>query len=308
MMPLANHKFVAIEDIRNATDGSYEQRIAAIEAAITDDRERLFGTTGEIQVVGTFASHAVVVSEDTKFYKVYLTEDGIPTVAQVFEVPTYSLSKLATMRKAQASQVAESLASNDTAKALQGLENLVSDSSLPNEDVMVDSLLSAMRQDRVWKKVFRARAQTMEAYAQSMATSDRTDRLRTKFARLYDGSTLSEDRDTLRKQVVEAFEGLAKDIGELRVSTESASKLLIGLLATVNSEGSEALAAFGGFAEDLAVDLKEMLEVAQGAPGWLGGTDQLARLYDAMAAEFFNHEVAGRFVSKLTQHLSEATP
>lgn len=296
--------FVPTDAIAKLVEGSYEHLTASL-----DDLLQVDGTRRK--VIATFPSHVVVAEATGKFSRVEYAQaaDGSIKILATEEIniPTYSPERVTEFVFHEAEDiVAAFLTGNKGALArLEGLVPFVTeDVRRKSEAEAVDAALAAVRGERVWRKLYTERADLIKTVLGAVTV----EAVEPKFKLLVTGEIPVTKHEGYRELVQSDLTHLAKQIEGQADSVEAGSAVVseVKERASDDAEAAATLAVFESFASDLAADLRGMsLLVAESLKN-VRGVANLGRLHDGLAAEFTNHEIAGRFVQQMAEKLCES--
>jgi hypothetical protein len=309
--------FVPSEEIRKLTFGSYEHLKAQVEEAIGAARERLFESTAPVQILATFAGHALVLSEDAKVFRVKFeqTERGgvEPIAAEALSIPAYNASTLDrfTLREAQAYVDAFfNGAKTDAASHLQTLLPLVKGKApAPPPTKITEAFQNLVKGERGWKKVYTERLAQIRAAVQESLPKLDEGRLTEKFRRLYDGRTTSAELSNYKGLVTSDLKYLGERIESLLATAEKDVAAYKGLVPALKVEERDAtVKMFESFSEDFVADLRGVQKALTEANNSLNAVDDFGKIYDVLASELHRYEVAGCFVGQMSRGLAKSEP
>lgn len=309
--------FVPPAELAQLTRGSYESLQLQVESAIDQARERLFGSPAPVQVLGTFAGHAVVLSEQARVYRVRFeaTDTGeiSPVHTEELSVPAYRAENVASFVKKTAEEYVDSFfagARTDAAEKLQAVVTRLAE--LPpthTASTIKESFERLVTGDRPWKTLFADRQKEIGAVVSEDVAQLAQDRapVREKFARLYSGAVPKEDLVGYSDLVTSDLKHLSSRVSRLRTTLDEAvSKLQGGVPALKPATSDISLQMFEAFSQDLAQDVRGVEKSLSEAVGTLITIDDHAKIYDVLASQLNRYEVAGLFVEKMSKQLSES--
>lgn len=303
-MPLLANRYFPDAEVNRLTVGSYEQLSSRVEAAVRNEAVRLFGQKVEVAIGATFASHAMVFSEDGRVLDVQF-EDVRGTIKIVsFAAPKVAELASTDSRRAhvqtESKHIAELLTKGSLDEAtsrLKALSSLVEGKSPHHDEQIVSAMIAFRRSDRPWKATFHEKADTIKRLVLDEAEKIQKDRIQIKFRSLYDGTVARSDLGKYSDLVETAIKDIGARASELR-------NQLASQVSTARAETADpSIVQLWGFAEDLIEDLRLVSNTLTEALRRVSRTDCLGRLHDALAQDFINQELAARFVLKTAQRL-----
>lgn len=311
-MPTTDKFFVPREEIQKVSVNSFEHRKVRIEQLIQQEKTHYF-QSAEPQIVATFESHAVVLTDDGRAFKVQFEEAATgayeilavePAAVQVYEreaMPAY-LRKEA---RAAADLFLKGLVAESNRKIAQ-ISALMDGSTAFEDARVVDPVIQLVKSSAAWKKAIgeKSEADLKGLLAESFDTIVANE-LRPKFSKLYDGTIVGPELEKFRK-LVEGDIGTL--MGRMKLVFEQVCGALVSLqaLQLQSEEQRKTVDSFKSFVEDLGEDLRKVQEaVAESLPG-LEGVGAFGQLYDALAEELSLREMAGTFVVRFTDKLLAA--
>ncbi len=292
-----SNRFIPTEEVRRLTVGSYEHLVARVEEAVRAEAARLFGASGGTRVVGTFPGYAIVMVED-RFFRVKFDEVlGRVRVTQpeALKVASYSKDDLGGYLRSESLRAVTSFrngAVDDAFGRLRELVRLIEPSQ--NDAAVVEAMIALHKTDRSWKKVFEVRGDEIRRMVLDELSSINEDRLRIRFRSLYDNPTKDQDLESYRASVTSALARLAERADDL-----------VNKIVSVREEEQAAVPAVASlfsFTDSLVEDLRVVGKTATGSR--MTRVDCLGRLHDALAEDFHDRELAGRFVIKMIKRLN----
>lgn len=305
-------KLLLPEEFQRIRSGSLEDRRDAIFEALDAREVELFGVDPEkaktditTQVLATHEDH-VVIEVNGKYLAVGYAIDpktGKAALGKVedLNLKTISRSELASKRikqfvdafmKGTRSQMGEwflDVFRNIDAKGLSEAEQ-------------VAELQKQLAVERAWKSFFNENKEKLEPEI----TEQISGRLLPRFGKLYDGSVSASDLEVFRAEVNEGLDNLVQRIASRLDQLSQAAKGLNPADESYKEAGvADTVAIFGVFVEDLAGDMKSVLDAVTEARKAVRGVDQLGRVFDSLAEAFQNQEVAAAFAGKTLALIAE---
>jgi hypothetical protein len=306
--------FVPSEEIRKLTFGSYEQLKAQVENSIETSRERLFGSKSPVQVLGTFSGYAIVLTEDAKVFRVKYEKaqsgEIAPISAESLSVRAYKPETLSEFAGREAEAFVEAFMNGSKSLATEHLKNLlpiVKSKVTVEAPKLVEAFENLVKGERGWKKVYTERLAKIREMVKDELPRLEENQLRTKFARLYDGSISQPEIGKYKELVTSDLKYLGEKIENLLSETEKAVTVSKGVIPALKPENRDlSVKMFESFSEDFVADLKGVKMALSEAREHLNGVDDFGKIYDLLANELHRYEVAGQFVAKMSRRLAEA--
>lgn len=311
---MALTSFVPSEEVRKLTVGSYEHLKSQVESAITTDRERLFGSAAQVEVLGTFAGYALVLSEDSKVFRVKYekTQNGevAPITAEAVNVPVYSKSNPDDFAMREAKAYVDAFMSGAKTAAVEHLKTLAplvtQPKPLPKPAHVVEAFSNLVKGERGWKKVYTERLAQIRSSVQDDLQKMEENRIYEKFTRLYDGSTSVEELPNYSSLVTSDLKYLGDKIESILTAAEKSVATLKGAIPALKPEQKDTtLKMFESFSEDFVADLQGVKKALSESNKLINGVDDFGKIYDVLANELHRYEVAGKFIEKMSRRLSE---
>lgn len=301
------------EEMQKLTKGSFEHLSAKVEAAVKAEKARLFENS-DAQVLGTYPTHLVVLTDSGKVFSVKYEENIEGAIRLMSATPMdatiYPRAAMPTFLRKEAKAVADLFRKGMVAEGnrrLSMLTKLVNDDTPFDESKVVENFAARFTKDRTWHKVVEARTGEVKQALGESFERIAANKLRAKFFKLYDGSLSEAELENYRGLVVEDLGLLVKRVEAVRAQmTESVSKLR-EVVEKVPAQHQETLAAFESFVKDFADDLanlpRELDETMQG----IDSVGARGELFDTVAEELLRYEVAGAFAVQMTNKLVSAS-
>lgn len=306
--------FVPREEILKLTSNSFEHRATQIEEVVRQAKDRFFGGA-EPQILGTFDSHAVVLTDDGKVFQVQYedTAQGAPHLLGVSPVSAavYSRETLPTYLRKEAKQAADLFLKGFAAESLKRIAQLakqMDENSVYTDDQIVDPLVATVLQSKLWKKQIgeKTESELKQLLGESFDQID-TQKLRSKFSKLYDGSVSDSEQEKYRGLVNEDVSHLHERLNAVLDQALQSIGTLRGIAEKVADDQRETLTAFVSFVEDLAEDTRQVKKSFLSALQGVESVGTLGRLYDTLAEELLRYEIAGGFAVQMTTRLAAAS-
>lgn len=304
-MSLISNRYVPTGEVKRITVGSFEERTRLIESAVSSDSVRLFGMQVESKVVGTFPGHVVVLSEDGKCVRVKYEINGHAAKLLSFDRVADTVEERKNLSNTQAKEAATLISQGRISEAksvIKHLAALVDSASPQQDDQIIDAMISFRRADRPWKATFREKADTMRRLVLDEAGEIHKDRIQPKFKSLHNGTLKRNEVDRYRDIVIESIKILDTRTTRLQEQVESAISAVKELKIEDPSVGS-----YLNFAHDLADSLRSNSKTVTEALRRVKRTDSIGKLYDSLAEEFGDCEIASRYVTSMSKRLVDAT-
>ena len=307
-------RFVPTEEMLRLTRGSYESLISSLDEAVQAQAESLFGSKVETHVLGTFPGYALVAAaDDGRCLRVKYEQasgGGIHIVqTESIDVPSYDEENLDEFLQTESEKVLDLFRKGSVEEAEDRLRSLVTFTGKwtgPKAD-LTESWFEALHRGRPWLRLYEARKDRIHRALWDNLKALEDSRLRPKFQRLYDGSSIKEDLAGYRDLVVDEFGTLNTRINELKQKIQGAYAAIRVTTPRMEEAGEgDMMTTFTAFAEDLLEDLSRINTIATEAPEQVNRLDLLGRLYDQTVERFYKMEVAGGFISQMATRLSEA--
>ncbi len=292
-------------EVKRITVGSFEERARLVEFAANCDSVRLFGAKIESKVVGTFPSHVVLLAEDGRCvrvkYEINGNEAKLLSHEAVVVSTVESRQELITLQAKEAASLLSQGRISEAKPVLKHLASLVDNTSPQQDDQVVDAMIAFRRADRPWKAAFREKADTMRRLVLDEVGEIHKDRIQPKFKSLHNGALKQHEIDNYRNLVIESIKNFDTCTTRLQESVEQAIGTVKGLKIDDSSVKS-----YLNFAHDLADSLQSNRKTATEALRRVKRVDSLGKLYDSLAEEFNDCEVASRYVVSMSKRLVDA--
>ena len=303
---MATH-FVPTEEIQKLTLDSYEFLATKIDEAIAKDAKKVFGESipNKIERIGTFSDHVLLAADDGRFVAVSYERGSNGSIkivkSESVSVPLYTEANIDSYLMQEARSIVDSILAHDSTTVemkMKALSPFVDGAKPQTEEQKVESVLAAIGADRPWKKLYKERQEQVSKFLGDSLKDIESKKLTSKFSKMEEKSITE---DLVRSDL--AF--MLESVGGYRKLTDSIGDLK-DIQATVSGEERAAIVTFGAFVEDLRIDLKDVLEAISEYSKSIKSVVCLGRLYDALAEESFNYDVASRFAATMSASLRES--
>lgn len=310
-MTINSQVFVPTEEIRKLTRGSYEQLIVKLTEAAEPFLIEVYGDVSW-EIVSTFANHALVLGENGECYRVQYekSKDGGVKVLGTAKYPVKTVTESSYI-KTEARKIVDAFIAGAMTEATERFSELVQKVPAKKgvaDDRIVEAVRERLTAPRPWKTQFAQRATHFKTFlGESKVSEIMSASLTAHFSPLYESEIQTADVGTYYTVVQEAFSDLSTKIESLQHELEDSVESLKTLTAAIAELGeSEVLTALDIFAQDLLSDIRSIHKVVHESIHQVSGVDNLGRIYDSIAENFSQYEVAVRFVVEMTKSLSEA--
>ncbi len=298
---------VSTEQVRKLLEGSYESLSREVESAV----EALGEFQGVVKVIGTFSGHAIVVTDQGKFAKVFYERansgDLVVIKYEDVSVPVYdSKGKLRNFFKEQAASLAESFLDGeiDTERVTNLMLAIESDTA-STDDHIVEALIEGSNADRPWK--FQLDAKEKSGVLQTVLEGLEIPEASPKFTKLYDGSIPVVEHEGYRGLVRSDLTKLVADLDNLSGQIEEAFASLTNMIDTrPDVTKNEAVVDLTAFIKDLLSDLMGAQQAIAEALDQVTTVSALGKLHDALAEGKAQQSVAGQFIFRAVTKLASA--
>jgi len=293
--------------MRRLSRGSYESVISSLDAEIQEQAEALFGSKVETYLLGTFPGYALVAADDGRCLRVKYESalDGkmLLSIVERVAVPSYDEDDLDEFLQTEAVSVIDLYRQGSAETAEDRLRGLLALSGKwSGAGVgLAESWFSSISRSCPWLRLYEACETRIRRSLGSDIEILENRRLRPKFHRLYDGSSIREDLAGYRGLLTDDFGVLYERIDGLEKDIHSACASVRSL--PIPKE--DTMTTFTSFAEDLLEDLGRLGTIAKGAPTHVTQIGTLGRLYDLATERFSKMDVAGSFISRMASRLGE---
>jgi hypothetical protein len=310
MITISN-KLVPAAELRRVTSGSFEQKIETSSEIITTHlRDQVFGEDAQIEVVATYADHAVVHAKGL-FHKVDLreSESGAIHVVGVspLEVETIDESDVSKFAAREAESVVDLFFKGSVEAArgkLRGILPIVLTDRQRDESQAVEAVESLLTAPRSWRTLFQERSAQFKRFILDELETLEEHRLQSKFQVLYEGSIDGPELSGYADLVAEDLGIVLDRIAAIQESTESAYRAAAPALDAASEEGDATFPMYKGFAEDLNNDLQQLHDRASKAALEIEDVACRGKLRDMLAEAVHPYEVASRFVVAVATRLT----
>jgi hypothetical protein len=301
-------QFVPTVEIEKLTTGSFEHLASKIDEAVKNSSQKMFGEVvpSHVERVGTFGNSAILASDDGRFAKVQFESaaDGSLKIVSVeaLTVPVYDDKNINDYLMQEARSIVNSVLAHDEGTAaakLTALLPFVAEAVEPTELEMVAGIVTSIKADRPWKRIYRERTEQINGFMGDVVKEVEARRLPSKFNAMLDG--LTEDKtEGHRELVLSDLVFMGENLSKLVAQIDAAGSLTEVNDATETEEDRALVTTFAAFSEDLKMDLQSIQAALVEAKESVKSVVGLGQLYDALAEESFRYEVASRFVAAMS--------
>lgn len=299
-------RFFPTEEVRSLTVGSFEQLVVRVDEAIRSSVAEIFGESIAVELAGTFHGYAIVLAEDGRGARVKWEDDkGVIKLVhhELIQIRSFRQDDVGDYLKTEAKKAVRSLAKGDVAAAMERIKALLPFvQKIPTDrPEAVEALISLHAGDRLWKRLFVEKADVIRRMTLDDLKALQEDRLLPKFRSLYDGKVAASDLENYREVVIENLHNVSTRADNL--ATQVSTAVGNAKQKTVDEKHSSVVTSLFAFADDLRHDLCSVGKTANEAVRLTKNITSLGRLHDALATDFHDREVAGRFVTKMCERL-----
>lgn len=307
-------RFIPTSEIRRLSEGSYEHIVFQVDHLVKENVVRLFGGEMACELVGTFPTSALVLSEDGQLVRVKFerAENGVlklvshgPEKVSVFTAST--VEEFARKEIRRAVQAWREGRVEEAQRIIAEVAPYVDARPVREDHKIVESLIVAYRAPRPWKQLHQKRGGRIRGTLGDAAILELQESSpRPKFGPLHDGSLQESERLGYSDLLYTDFEYLRSRVESLRDLVEESYEPLGRVVRSEEFKDEEAITTFAIFTEDLISDLRRLHQVVADAPKQIMKIESLARLYDAIVEGWSEYEIAGKFVETMSKRLQEA--
>lgn len=294
-------KLVPTDDIAALAEGCYEQFVVSIDRLVSEHVAAIFGAPVATETLATFADYAIVAAEDGRFAKVDFAKsnEGMLTVVGVapVEIRSYAKDDLAEFVQAEADGIVDRLFAGQIAEAQSRLLSLA--------PLVTKKTLPVKSEERAWRKTFAEKNEMIRATVSEEIEKLGHTALAPKFGRLSDGSIPVAQHEGYRELVRSDLGSLSKRLAGMRQTVEQATAAVAGVELD-DADEAQLVDLFRQFSKDLLSDLTDTARKVGAAVEANEAVASLAAVYDGIARDLLNQEVAGAFVASLAAKLCES--
>lgn len=308
-MTTTTRVFVPDEEIQKISKGSYERQIGRLIEAATPTLDEVFQGV-DWDIVATYASHIIAVAKDGK--AVRLRYEDVNGRLCVFPEGNFALKT--TTAPEYITAKAKSAVSAFRVGSVTEAKELISDLILlapakrySTDSKVTDAVVENLNRDLTWKQRYRAERSKFLAFIGEERLAQ-VPTLAPKFGGLTENTIETADQSTYYQVVQEAFTDISGRFEKMTSDLEDALKKLEASAPAIVALGeSDILTSLDSFIQDLLNDVRSVHRVVSESLHQIGRVDNLGRIYDAVATNYNQYEVACRFVIEMTNSLSEAS-
>jgi len=309
-------KVVPLSVVKKLVEGSYEQLISRIDAAIEEQRSIFVGDSDtEVARLATFADRVVVGTATGEYFEAKLTQaDGSMglTEAKQLDVPVVDSTNAAKAVRDYTLSAVDAILSEDADVATGRILELVS----LHEQKQVESardfsgeIAAGLAGKRRWREIYAEQQEEIHRQVVDCLEAISSEQLEAKYTPLYETDDIPEENFELYRDGVMADLSVVSDrLEAVHSQTESSYLPFIESLSETEIPESEqeVLQHFCTFAEDLMDDLSGLRGVLSDAVQNEECVMCLGHIYDSIAEALASYEIAGRFVERMVGAMDEA--
>lgn len=310
MLPTSKF-FVPRDEILKLTKGSFEQLAVRVDRAVQSEKARLF-EGANVEVLGTFTSHAVVLTDGGKVFHTRFEESASGELRLISAsemdavvVPRDSMPKFL---KKEARAVADLFLKglvDEANRRMSQLAKLVDADAVFDDRQVVESFVAELTRDSGWRTLVET-TDIRRVLGEGLEKIS-ANKLRAKFFKLYDGSLSGAELEKYRGLVNEDLGHLMQRIEAVREQTLESVSRLREVAAKVDESKQETVRAFEDLVTEFSADLVALPGAFSETVQGVEAVGALGKLYDAVAEELLRYEVAGAFVVQMTNRLATAS-
>lgn len=295
--------FIPAHELQTLVKGSHQDLTARIAAAVTESF-----TSQRVQVLATFNTHAIALSESGTVHKITYecALDGSVQLLKNEELPVTVVTDK-TLRRYVQREAADAVGlflKGLTAQAnakIAALAPLAEAVDLKSDLEIVCRFDESRAVATPWKLLVESRKAAITSYLSEVALPEP---LQERFGALYDGSTPSDELPVFEPLVLKDMDVLLTRLAAVEEQSRKSLELLGAIKEAAIAEGqAEAVDQIELLASDLLRDVASVREFAQDAVSEFKQVDLLARVFDSVATEVASFEVASAFAHTVATRL-----
>ena len=306
-MPQLSDLHIPSEELDRLTFRSYERIVPALHAAVNEESEKIFGEDVAVQLLGTYAGHANVLSENGRFarikYKVRASRGSFRIEiegTEKLEVRVYGKLDAHEYIEESAAAAVDLLLSGEPSRArehIRKVSGLVTPEHAMREADLAEAFLKQLDSPRSWRTFL---LDHLKDVLQDIGEEKLADQ-QPRFEKIYT-PPITENGERFRASVVKA-------IGEEITKLEEATSYL----NTCVRETSDALVADGEKVElsslfkflstDLDLDLSKMHKGLLTISRRVQSVPLLAHVHDVTDREVRRIGVINKFIGHIAEQL-----
>lgn len=299
-MASSSTPFVSPEEINRISHGSYERLISRLAEALSQDKEHF--SDSPVQILGTFAGHAVVLTSSGKGYRVHFEDKNSLVIKSVAPYPIQTFESSQHYLRAEAVRAADSFLKGQSGESARRLGRVVSlaESRPASADTQrVDVLRALFSSPRMWKSRMEERAAEFEEFL-GQAVLDEIEKAlpAPRFSSLNEVTEADADRllpvaSASTQALASRLRGLASDITSSLVRLEAVAPDI------VRSGKESFLRSFEDFSKSLRDEIQVVLEHVSNVQDSLR-VSHVGLVHDLVVGELSYYEVASRYATDMT--------
>ena len=305
--------FVPRDEILKLTKGSFEHIAARLETAVKTEKARLF-ENAEVQVLGTYPQHVVVLSDTGKVFSAKYEESAAGEMrlisAVTLDANIYPRTSMSKFLNKEARAVTDLYLKGQVSEAqarMKRLMPLVDSTTVIDDPSRVQTFASELMRTRLWRKLVSEQTDEVQRVLGAEFEAISSNKLRAKFSKLYDGSVSGADLEKYRGLVNEDLGLLMKRIEATRERTVSSVSKLREAVEKVPETEQETVSTFESFVNDFVEAVTALPGFVSEAISNIESVASLGKLYDTIADDFLRFELAGGFAVEMTNRLAAAS-
>ncbi len=299
---MITYRLLSESALRPLLEDSFEKLKSRLEVLIKRDSEKIFGSQVEAKVVATFPDRAIVVSNNGK--SVEIRFEAVNKSIRLLKCEELTTSTHSALVKTEAMKAADCLLQGNLIEARAGILKLapfVEAKSSQHDAQLVDSLIAFRKAVRPWHVLYLEKSTKIKREVLDESVKIDNDRISVRFRSLYEGGMPETEIPTYSDLVTDNLSDLIGISSHLGKEVETA----VQILRTKGIEDT-AVSSLASFGADLAEDLRSISQTATQALRRVNRTECLARLFDSIASDFRDREIASSYVIKMVKRLADA--
>lgn len=308
-------KVVPVEVIESLCAGSYEELVADVNFALQANKAQFVERADtDISVLATFTDHFIALSSDGDLFKIKMESgnNGVSlTLLEKIEAPVIDRRNSSKYSSDYLTHAIKALTSGNLSESVSAIENFMavkehfpvsSNQEIANQ--IVESIVKV--NNRYWRTVLSNNREEIVSNISQYIESINSNGFNVKYTALYDGTIPEEKFEEHREVVVSDLSIISDKLENIHTQAEAAFYPFVEILSEseIPEEEQEVIENFVSFSEDFISEMEELREHVADMLSDAKCVMCLGQVYDAVAENLKDLEIASKFILNMTNSLS----
>jgi len=301
-----SEKFVESDLISRLLEGSFEKAIGEVHRTVMEHRDQFGGADVQVEVIGTYPSHAIVLNEGGEFFRVaYSLDEEKGSIAlgvsERLDIPLRSVTDMGREVRERATAAVEAMLSGGDASAdMTELLSLYCGGMKLTAEGVEEATKRQIETKHPWLVSMEKNRNGIEKF---VGVDLKPEELpKSKFGTLIESTSIpSDDEESYRVLIREGLRAARSTLEGLELAMAGAIGLDIAEAVKVRGEEKlEEVQDFIGFTSQVKVDIAEVVNLVEDALSVVedGSVHSLARTHDMIADQILPMALAAKFAGK----------